>query len=53
MQKQKGKNIVFLLSKMNTFWDKLRWSKILDSVRKEDGMIWENSTETYILPYVK
>ena len=20
---------------------------------KEDGMFWENSTETYILPYVK
>ena len=53
MQKQKGKNIVFLVSKMNTFWDKLRWSKILDPVTKEDGMFWENSTETYILPYVK
>ena len=29
-------------------------NRILDSVGEgEGGMIWENSTETYILPYVK
>lgn len=38
---------------MTIFWDKLKWSKILDSVRKEGGMISENSTETYIWTYVK
>ena len=28
--------------------------RLLDSVGEgKDGMIWENSTETYILPYVK
>ena len=30
------------------------WNSLLDSVREgEGGMIWENSIETYILPYVK
>ena len=29
-------------------------NRLLDSVREgEGGMIWENSTETCILPYVK
>ena len=26
---------------------------LLDSVEGEGGMIWENSIETYTLPYVK
>ena len=30
------------------------WCKEQDSVRQGEGeMIWENSTETFILPYVK
>ena len=29
-------------------------NRLLDSVGEgKDGMIWENSTETYTLPYVK
>ena len=29
-------------------------NRLLDNVREgEGGMIWENSIETYILPYVK
>ena len=29
-------------------------NRLLDSVGEgEDGMIWENSNETYIFPYVK
>ena len=39
-------------------WDSKRdtdiKSRLLDSVREgKGGMIWENSIETYILPYVK
>ena len=28
-------------------------NRLLDSVEGEGGMIWEKSTETYVLPYVK
>ena len=28
-------------------------NRLLDSVGEERGMIWENSTETYTLPYVE
>ena len=38
-------------------WDNKRdtdvKNRLLDSVGEGDGMIWENSIETWILPYVK